>query len=618
MERGTMWKKLTFMVFFISVFTTGTTLAQEKSTRNDSAYLYRDIENFSQQGKFTRFLYGLFFKPVANGPGNSGPKNKVYNKLKSNPYSDFEGKIIRNINIETLDPFGYSIADSLVEPKGFLSKAGNSIHVKSQSINIRNLLLIRKNDRFDSLLVKESERLVRSQGYVHDVSFLVKPSSPDSDSVDLFIVELDSWSIIPNVMATPSSFTFDILEKNFVGLGHEFRNVYKWNHSNGADAFKTRYFIPNIRNTFINTTLLYDIDEDQNFVKSIDIDRPFFSSYAHWAAGIGVSSLSQNELKYKSTPTWENHPVQLTNLDVWAGNAIPLYKGRTSFLQSSNFITTARYKRMRYQEKPPEIIDTLHFYSDEDFYLAGLGVSTRKYVMDKYIFGFGLTEDVPIGKVYSFVGGYQIRNHVGRLYFGTRVAHGDYYRWGYLSTSLEYGTFFRDAKAEQGVIWAGVNYFTDLQEIGKWKFRQFAKFQLTFGLNRLEGDNITLNDGYGLNGFNSEGLTGTNRILLSLQTQSYAPWNFIGFRFGPYLNFSMGMLGNSKSGFSQSTIYSQIGLGVLIRNDYLVMSTFQISISFYPSIPGVGEDVFKTNSIKTTDFGFRDFEIGKPSAIDYQ
>jgi hypothetical protein len=92
----------------------------------------------------------------------------------------------------------------------------------------------------------------------------------------------------------------------------------------------------------------------------------------------------------------------------------------------------------------------------------------------------------------------------------------------------------------------------------------------------------------------------------------------IGFRFGPFLTCSFGMLSDPVSGFSHSRIYSQIGLGVLVKNEYLVINNFQLSISFFPFIPGVGENVFKTNAFRTSDFGFRDFEIGKPAIVGYQ
>ena len=113
------------------------------------------------------------------------------------------------------------------------------------------------------------------------------------------------------------------------------------------------------------------------------------------------------------------------------------------------------------------------------------------------------------------------------------------------------------------------------------------------GLHRFEYDSLTINDRYGLDGFNSPTLSGTNRMLLTLQTQSYSPWNLAGFHFGPFLVCSFGMLGDAVSGFSNKRLYSQLGFGVLIKNENLVFNSFQISISFFPSIPGYGQNIFK-------------------------
>jgi hypothetical protein len=304
--------------------------------------------------------------------------------------------------------------------------------------------------------------------------------------------------------------------------------------------------------------------------------------------------------------------------DYWAGNAIQIFKGNTENKRTTNFISAIRYYRIRYLESPIEMYDLQHRFSNEDFYLTSIGISTRKYVQDKFIFKYGITEDVPIGKVYGLTGGYQVKNNSGRFYLGARISSGNYYPWGYISSNIEFGTFFHASHSEQGVLTVGVNYFTGLFIIGKWKFRQFVKPQVIIGINRFSYDTLTLNDGYGLDGFNSSTLTGTSRLLFTMQTQSYAPWNFIGFRFGPYLMFSLGMLGDEATGFTNSKVYSQIGLGVLIKNEYLIFNTIQLSFSFYPSIPGNGQDIFKTNSFKTTDFGFRNFEVGKPTTVIYQ
>ncbi|HWS01265.1 MAG TPA: hypothetical protein VN249_11650, partial [Prolixibacteraceae bacterium] len=238
---------------------------------------------------------------------------------------------------------------------------------------------------------------------------------------------------------------------------------------------------------------------------------------------------------------------------------------------------------------------------------------------DHYIFKFGITEDVPIGKALSLTGGFQEKNTGFRPYLGARVSFGNYNSWGYLSANIEYGTFFDASRAQQGILSAGLIYFSGLIEIRKWKFRQFVKPQIALGLNMFSTDTLTMNDGHGLDGFNSSGLTGTGRIVLVLQTQAYTPWNLFGFRFGPFLNLTLlDMLGDTSTGPKKNKMYSQIGIGVLIKNHNLVLNAFQLSIAFYPSIPGMDHSAFKTNSFRTTDLGFKDFEIGKPAIVTFQ
>ncbi len=605
-----MWLRNVLIVSFILLITNDFTFAQDTIVQNDSTHLYENIETYSERSKFTKFMFRLFFKPVAP---ELSPKKK--NKpLIQKSYSSFEGKIIRKINVETLDPFGNSIGDTITSSLNFIVRAGNHFHIKTRTSAIRNLLLIHKNQPFDALLVKESERLVRSMNYITDVQFYVQVAPESSDSVDIFIRELDKWSLYPSGSISSSRIAFKLRENNFLGLGHEFQNNLVWNHSTGNYVYKTKYSVPNIRNTYINSTIDYGTDEYGNFIKSIAVDRPFFSSFAKWAADINISQHLHKDSIWSANFMLFKYNQQ----DLWVGNAIHLFKEKTDFNRTTNFISSARFIRTRFLEKPPETIDTLQFYTNEDFFLSSVGISSRLYVQDNYIFKFGITEDVPVGRVISLTGGYQKKNNIGRIYLGARFSSGNYFPWGYLSYNIEYGTFLRTSKAEQGVFSAGINYFTNLTEIGQWKFRQFVKPQLVIGFNRIDYDILTINNEYGLRGFNSPELSGNSRMLFTSQTQFYAPWNFIGFHFGPYLNFSLGMLGDASKGFRNSKLYSQFGLGVLIKNDNLVLNAFQISISFFPVIPGQGDNVFKLNSFQTVDFGFRDFEIGKPATVLFQ
>ena len=214
--------------------------SQQDSVRADSTKLYKKIETFAKRGRVTTFMYSLVFKPVS-----ANSQKKVYKNLIQKPYSTFEGKIIRNIDIVTLDPFGYSVTDTSVYIRNFLYKAGNATHVKTQGIAIRNLLLISRGSRFRSILVKESERLIRSQKYVQEVAFYVSSAGRGSDSVDIVIREKDKWSIAPDGSVSSSGINIELTDKNFIGMGHEFQNVYSRNTTRGIGSFNTDYFVTN-------------------------------------------------------------------------------------------------------------------------------------------------------------------------------------------------------------------------------------------------------------------------------------------------------------------------------------------------------------------------------------
>jgi len=354
------WSKIIFLLVFVSIITSDFAFAQKTPVRNDSTHLYKNIEKYSKRSKYTKFVYPLIFKSVVTRL----PKKKEYKKLIKKPYSAYEGKIIRHINIETLDPFGIAIADTLVKAHNFLPKTGNKLHVKTLHITIRNLVLIRQNQPFDSLLVKESERLVRRQAYVRDVAFTVKSVSATSDSVDIYIREMDNWSLIPGGAASSSSISLNIRERNFSGLGHEMQNGITWNHSAGTYAYTGNYFIPNIRNTYINSTVHYGKEESGNLTKIFAVDRPFFSPFAKWAAGVSFEQLYRLDYLRGNDSILMPQHFKFNVQDYWAGYARQIFKGKSENDRATNFISALRFLRIRYLENPGEEYDKQHFFYD--------------------------------------------------------------------------------------------------------------------------------------------------------------------------------------------------------------------------------------------------------------
>ncbi len=583
----------------------------------DTARMYKKIEAYSQKRGFTKFLHKLIFEPVQ-------VKKKIAKsrkKLVKRDFAPFEGKIVRHINVVTLDPFGYSEKDSTARPKKYLSRLGNRIHLKSKALTIKNLIVFRKNKPLDSLRIKESERLIRTQRFVRGVVITPKLISKDSDSVDVEIRELDSWSLIPEASGSASRAVFELTERNFLGLGHQVENRFEQNFNEaGHHAYGGRYTVPNIMNTYIKTSVAYDIDVNRNYLKSVNIERPFFSPFTRWAAGAYFDERFRSDTLPDAQNVYGRQNFKYYSQDYWAGHSFRIFKGRSEDDRTTNLINTVRYLNVNYIESPTAVYDSIDFYSDEKFYMTSVGISSRQFVEEKYLFNYGIIEDVPVGRAFTLTLGRQDKNDIVRPYIGGRVSLGKFYRWGYLSSNFEYGTFFRHSTGEQSAISIGSSYFTNLQEFGRWKLRQFIKAKLVLGNNRQpsRGDELTINDRNGIPGFNPPELYGTKKFVLTFQTQGYSPWNLYGFRLNPYLSCTMAFLGNSETGFQKSRAYAQLGAGLIITNDYLVFSSFQLSLAYYPNIPGTGSDIFKTNAFSSNDFGLMDFDIAKPRTVDYQ
>ena len=64
-----------------------------------------------------------------------------------------------------------------------------------------------------------------------------------------------------------------------------------------------------------------------------------------------------------------------------------------------------------------------------------------------------------------------------------------------------------------------------------------------------------------MKGFEELAYTASSMVVLTLQTQSYAPWNLFGFHFGPYFFTSLGMLGNESSGLVKAGFTRFLGWG---------------------------------------------------------
>lgn len=580
--------------------------------KKDSLAFYKKIKGLSSKRKFTRWVYEAVFK-------DSAANYIITPKVKMDNYDKYLGKIIRNIEIVSLDPFGTSVdyPDRVIENP--LMKTGNKLHSKSKEIILKNQLLIKKGETLDPLSLRESERILRKTTYIRDAKITVTPVKNSSDTVDVLVVVQNLWSLLPTLESDGPYYTVSLKETNFMGLGQSFQNsvTFRPDSLNHA-VLDGSYSITNIKHSFITVTAYYSTSAI-NSVKGISVNRKFYSPLTKWAGGIDQTLVSSVNPYFSSDALNSGYSIQYRNQDYWFGRSFKLHPGHTDADRSSRLVIAGRLLNIHYTERPTAALDSLHIFQHTAFYLGSVGYSTSKYYKDQYIFRFAVNEDVPEGSLFALIAGVEKKELFVDYYLGAKGAAGKHFEnIGYLSGGAEYGTFLKSLKTQRGVINLDFTYISDRLKINKYGIRQFIYYHLTEGIGREPYETVNINGNKGLYGFESNTLKGKSKMYLNLQSVIFTPWNLVGFQFAPVVFAGFGMMSGEPTFSFKSPIYQVYGIGVLVRNENLIINSFRFSFAFYPNEPGRAGLDYKINPFGAYDLRFNDFFLSKPSPVSYQ
>ena len=534
-------------------------------------------------------------------------------------YEKHNYKIVRHIDILSLAPFGYSISDTARVPQNFFEKAGNSLHVKTGRGLIRNKLLFEAMETLEPLALVESERLLRQTSYLLDARIIVNEQTTSDDSVDVFVITKDIFTLggSGSYSTTSGSGRISLRELNFLGQGHQLRTSYRFNMDQPRPwEFSGSYAIENISKSYVSADITY---RNENYYKeqSAYLHRDFYTTNTKYAGAVGFINIKER-LVLPFTP--EDTVVQYGDLsytrrDAWLGRAFQFKSYNLGYESKGRIIAGLRVINTDYHTTPSDN------FQDNTLLLGSLGYSIRKYYKDRYLFGFGRTEDIPAGALLTVTTGFEKGARADRRYIGASASVAKYSKsFGYLYGSLNYGTFLRNNQREQGVVELHSLYFTKLYEWGNWKLRHYAQGRATYGINRYPEELLTINNEDGLRGFRSDVLRGTRRVSLNYEANLYTPLSLFGFRLAAVAFADMAWLsmGNKSSPFKEAP-YRGYGIGVRLRNEYLAFSTIQFLIGYYPKQP-LNEALrsIKTLGSSRSYYDFTDFQFLNPGVADFR
>jgi hypothetical protein len=524
-------------------------------------------------------------------------------------YLKYSGKKIRKINIQRLNVFGADINNPSSNNPKKIETILNKTHFNTNENIIRKNLLFSEGDKISPLMLSDNERILRQLPYIDDARIIVVPVS--DEEVDIVVFTKDVYSL-------GASYTYkglkegslSVFDKNIFGMGHEFGLEMPYdNKVPDSPGFGVHYLADNIGKSFINLNVYYLYGLGKK-TYGFDLSRRLISSTTKYAGGISVRQMYTTEdLDTLPVPA----PLRYNLQDYWLSRSFLINKESVS-----RIIIGARYTNNNVFDHPVILPESYYNLQKYRIFLGSAAFSIEKYYKTNLIYSYGRTEDIPYGALFKITAGSEYNEFKKRTYLGAEASFGKSSKvLGYFYTYTGLSTYLNKNHSEQGVLSLGINYFSNLINLGNSKIRNFVYFDYTRGFGRYSNEFLRFRNVNGFSGFKNDSVNGTQRLSVSLESVLFSPGNLYGFRFAffGFTDFSFLSGTNEKIGNGYSL--AAIGLGIRIRNVNLVFNTFQVRIGYFPNPPSYskinpfivsGEQLLRPNN----------FDSGPPAIIPYR
>lgn len=489
----------------------------------------------------------------------------------------YSGKIIRNITVRRLNVFGSDIDNPDLFFPNRTEKLLNKTHVNSNENLIRKYLLFHEGDTLSPLTLSDNERLLRNLPYIDDARVLVTPA--DDDRVDVTVITKDVYSLGARAdFKGIKKGSVSVFDENIFGTGQEFGIAVPWNSLYpDSPGFGADYRINNIMSSFSNLDFYFHNGLGRR-TYGFNLSRELVSSETRFAGGISVRRMSIYE--DRESPV-EPAPVKYTLQDYWLQRSFLLNRESVS-----RIVIGARYTNNNVFDHPYILPETYYNLQKYKLFLGSISFSMRKFYKANLIYSYGRTEDIPFGGSLNFTIGRENNEFKFRTYMGGSLSVGETLgRFGYIQSSAGVGTFFNGTRTEQGVFSIRTSFISRLQNIGNYRIRNFIKADYTRGFDRYRDEKLYFIKRNGFSGFRNDSIGNAQRLVVGIESVLFSPVNFYGFRFAGYFFADAGALYGLNEGIARGIYLTSVGIGLRIRNDNLILNTFQLRFGFFPNPP---------------------------------
>ncbi len=535
-------------------------------------------------------IFRLALDALKKKSSDSGTESTLLNKKGETPFLPYEGKIIRHIIIKQYG-FDKIFTDTTKKINHFGTKLLNRLHKNTKESVIKNNLFIRENTKLNPYKIAENERYLRSLEFMQDARIIVNTLLDNTDSIDIVVITKDLFSLTGEIIdLSRDQFRSKIGDANFLGLGQKIQLATLLSRSRTPHfGYEFMYRKNNISNTFINGTFLHTTinpnlfdgmpDEYSWFVQ---FEKPLISQYSSFAGSITFKH-NQSYNKY-SKPDSIFYDYTNDKYDGWLGYNIGTKKNDTEVVKRPKTFLALRYFKTNFLRMPYQVKNQYNIkFNDQEAVLGQFNLFKQHFYQTNYVYGFGITEDIPIGYNMVLTAGRYDQSDLKRTYLGIDINR---YKTNTQGTFIQYfirtSAFINHNQWQDAGILLGASMFSKLFIYHKFKIRHYIKLSYTKQFNRTSFDPLRIDNSFGIRYFSSDSLVGDQRISLRTESFAFLKWKLLGFKFAPFAFAEASLLTPEHEQFVKSNLYPAIGGGLRTRNENLIFETVELRFIYFP------------------------------------
>ena len=482
--------------------------------------------------------------------------------------------IIRKIDIEVRDIFDH-------EELSMLYSSINSLKRNTRPYVVRQELLFKEGDVFDSFLLQESERNLRTLKYLREVEII---PTIEGGFVDILVRVQDTWTLIPQFSFSSgdgrSKFAAGLAESDLFGYGKRFETLYEED-----DSRESIEFVYDDRRLLSsdNRLVLGVFDRNDGEIGILSFSKPFRTLVEKKAWWFDASSADTVNRLFANGDERYIYRAERVNLSgryaVSKGN--PEYKLRRYFFgynYEDDTFTQADTSDYNDLNLDPQLVSNDLALLAENRRFSGPTIAYENlepnFVSMNYIDRFDRVQDYDLGPSNSytlFFAPHFLGSNGDSLHVSSNFSRGvQFDRKSFIRGEIGFATRFEDAKEpENTLIRAQLKYYDVLgalhlgrQFIGRHTLA--TSFFIDYGEDLDRDRELLIGGDNSIRGYQARTFTGDKRFSLNLEDRIHLiddAFNLISV--GAAVFFDAGGSTNESVGrLFTDNVYSNVGAGL--------------------------------------------------------